>query len=109
MSLNDIHVYFLIFLMSSLSLLSLGCLIYVYNKTYWLYLCSNLSPLILFPFTVQSFLFQVIGKDTNVMLVTLAAKCLAALAKGLRKKFTTYGSSVMIVPSVQLCYLVFSI
>ncbi|NXT12712.1 CKAP5 protein, partial [Prunella fulvescens] len=29
----------------------------------------------------------VVGKDTNVMLVALAAKCLAGLATGLRKKF----------------------
>ncbi|XP_053491174.1 cytoskeleton-associated protein 5 [Ictalurus furcatus] len=33
---------------------------------------------------------KVIGKDTNVMLVTLAAKCVAGLAVGLRKKFGTY-------------------
>ncbi|KAF7647512.1 hypothetical protein LDENG_00171230 [Lucifuga dentata] len=33
---------------------------------------------------------KVIGKDSNVMLVALAAKCLAGLASGLRKKFGTY-------------------
>ena len=38
--------------------------------------------------------FQVIGKDANVMLVTLAAKCLAGLAAGLRKKFGTYAGHV---------------
>lgn len=33
---------------------------------------------------------QVISKDTNVMLVTLAAKCVTGLANGLRKKFSPY-------------------
>uniref|UniRef100_A0A673H3B6 Cytoskeleton-associated protein 5-like n=1 Tax=Sinocyclocheilus rhinocerous TaxID=307959 RepID=A0A673H3B6_9TELE len=33
---------------------------------------------------------KVIGKDANVMLVAMAAKCLAGLATGLRKKFGTY-------------------
>ncbi|KAF4083545.1 hypothetical protein AMELA_G00143190 [Ameiurus melas] len=33
---------------------------------------------------------KVIGKDTNVMLVTLAAKCVTGLAVGLRKKFGSY-------------------
>uniref|UniRef100_A0A672HBA9 Cytoskeleton associated protein 5 n=1 Tax=Salarias fasciatus TaxID=181472 RepID=A0A672HBA9_SALFA len=37
---------------------------------------------------------KVVGKDTNVMLVSLAAKCLAALAAGLRKKFGTYAGQV---------------
>lgn len=37
---------------------------------------------------------QVVGKDTNVMLVSLAAKCLAGLASGLRKKFGTYAGQV---------------
>uniref|UniRef100_A0A8C9SES7 Cytoskeleton associated protein 5 n=2 Tax=Scleropages formosus TaxID=113540 RepID=A0A8C9SES7_SCLFO len=41
---------------------------------------------------------KVIGKDANVMLVTLAAKCLAGLASGLRKKFGTYASHV--VPTI---------
>nr|XP_015194853.1 PREDICTED: cytoskeleton-associated protein 5 isoform X1 [Lepisosteus oculatus]XP_015194854.1 PREDICTED: cytoskeleton-associated protein 5 isoform X1 [Lepisosteus oculatus]XP_015194855.1 PREDICTED: cytoskeleton-associated protein 5 isoform X1 [Lepisosteus oculatus] len=41
---------------------------------------------------------KVIGKDTNVMLVALAAKCLAALASGLRKKFGTYAGHV--VPTI---------
>lgn len=39
-------------------------------------------------------MFQVVGKDTNVMLVSVAAKCLAALANGLRKKFGTYAGQV---------------
>lgn len=34
------------------------------------------------------------GKDANVMLVSLAAKCLAGLATGLRKKFGTYAGQV---------------
>lgn len=38
--------------------------------------------------------FQVVGKDANVMLVSMAAKCLAALASGLRKKFGTYAGHV---------------
>ncbi|XP_061578150.1 cytoskeleton-associated protein 5 isoform X3 [Cololabis saira] len=41
---------------------------------------------------------KVVGKDANVMLVTLAAKCLAALASGLRKKFGTYAGQV--VPTI---------
>lgn len=38
---------------------------------------------------------KVIGKDSNVMLVSLAAKCLSCLAAGLRKKFHTYAPHVM--------------
>lgn len=38
--------------------------------------------------------FQVVGKDANVMLVSMAAKCLAGLASGLRKKFGTYAGLV---------------
>ncbi|XP_056137708.1 cytoskeleton-associated protein 5 isoform X4 [Lampris incognitus] len=41
---------------------------------------------------------KVVGKDANVMLVTLAAKCLAGLASGLRKKFGTYAGHV--VPTI---------
>ncbi|XP_053741131.1 cytoskeleton-associated protein 5 isoform X3 [Synchiropus splendidus] len=41
---------------------------------------------------------KVVGKDTNVMLVTLAAKCLAALASGLRKKFGSH--AVQVVPTI---------
>uniref|UniRef100_A0A4W5PU87 Cytoskeleton associated protein 5 n=1 Tax=Hucho hucho TaxID=62062 RepID=A0A4W5PU87_9TELE len=41
---------------------------------------------------------KVIGKDANVMLVTLAAKCVAGLAAGLRKKFGTYAGHV--VPTI---------
>lgn len=33
---------------------------------------------------------KVISKDTNVMLVTIAAKCLAGLAKGIRRKFQPF-------------------
>ncbi|KAM4722678.1 cytoskeleton-associated protein 5 isoform 2-T4 [Rhinophrynus dorsalis] len=40
----------------------------------------------------------VVGKDTNVMLVALAAKCLAGLAAGLRKKFGSYAGHV--VPTI---------
>ncbi|KAL7992320.1 hypothetical protein Chor_016576 [Crotalus horridus] len=42
--------------------------------------------------------FSVIGKDTNVMLVALAAKSLAGLATGLRKKFGQYAGHV--VPTI---------
>ncbi|XP_044126163.1 cytoskeleton-associated protein 5 isoform X1 [Bufo gargarizans] len=41
---------------------------------------------------------KVIGKDTNVLLVALAAKCVAALASGLRKKFGTYAGQI--VPTI---------
>ncbi|MCJ8738053.1 hypothetical protein PDJAM_G00031060 [Pangasius djambal] len=41
---------------------------------------------------------KVIGKDTNVMLVMLAAKCVAGLAAGLRKKFGTYAGHL--VPTI---------
>ncbi|XP_065610988.1 cytoskeleton-associated protein 5 [Cyrtonyx montezumae] len=41
---------------------------------------------------------KVVGKDTNVMLVALAAKCLAGLAYGLRKKFGQYAGHV--VPTI---------
>jgi len=46
--------------------------------------------------TLECFVFslQVVGKDTNVMLVALAAKCLAGLAAGLRKKFGQYAGHV---------------
>ncbi|CAB3384794.1 Hypothetical predicted protein [Cloeon dipterum] len=36
---------------------------------------------------------KIINKDSNVMIVALAGKCLAALANGLKKKFQTYASS----------------
>lgn len=39
-------------------------------------------------------LLQVVGKDANVMLVSVAAKCLSGLASGLRKKFGTYAGQV---------------
>ncbi|KAK6191581.1 hypothetical protein SNE40_003232 [Patella caerulea] len=38
---------------------------------------------------------KVIAKDTNVMLVALAGKCLAGIAKGLRKKFAPYAANSM--------------
>lgn len=38
---------------------------------------------------------QVIGKDTNVMLVALGAQCLSGLAKGLRQKFHPYAASCL--------------
>ncbi|XP_062405946.1 cytoskeleton-associated protein 5-like isoform X3 [Sardina pilchardus] len=41
---------------------------------------------------------KVVGKDSNVMLVTLAAKCIAGLATGLRTKFGTYAGHV--VPTI---------
>ncbi|XP_069479300.1 cytoskeleton-associated protein 5 isoform X2 [Ambystoma mexicanum] len=41
---------------------------------------------------------KVVGKDTNVLLVALAAKCLTALATGLRKKFGTHATHV--VPTI---------
>ncbi|KAM8940030.1 cytoskeleton-associated protein 5 isoform 2-T2 [Pelodytes ibericus] len=41
---------------------------------------------------------KVVGKDTNVMLVALAAKCLACLATGLRKKFGSCAG--LVVPTI---------
>ncbi|XP_058500343.1 cytoskeleton-associated protein 5 isoform X2 [Solea solea] len=41
---------------------------------------------------------KVLGKDANVMLVSMSAKCLAALASGLRKKFGPYAGQV--VPTI---------
>ncbi|XP_065221041.1 protein mini spindles isoform X2 [Planococcus citri] len=38
---------------------------------------------------------KVITKDTNVILVGIAAKCMAMLAKGLKKKFTPYASNCL--------------
>ncbi|XP_059928012.1 cytoskeleton-associated protein 5-like isoform X2 [Gadus macrocephalus] len=38
---------------------------------------------------------KVIAKDANVMLVSLAAKCLAGIATGLRKKFGAYAGLVV--------------
>ncbi|XP_051885307.1 cytoskeleton-associated protein 5 isoform X2 [Pristis pectinata] len=38
---------------------------------------------------------KVIGKDSNVLLVALGAKCLAGLAAGLRKKFQSYAAHVV--------------
>ncbi|KAL2089066.1 hypothetical protein ACEWY4_015965 [Coilia grayii] len=43
-------------------------------------------------------LTKVVGKDTNVILVTQAAKCIAGLATGLRAKFGTYAGHV--VPTI---------
>ncbi|GFO33537.1 cytoskeleton-associated protein 5 [Plakobranchus ocellatus] len=40
-------------------------------------------------------LLTVISKDTNVMLVALAGKTLAGIAKGLRKKFQPYASATV--------------
>ena len=39
---------------------------------------------------------QVVAKDTNVMLVALAGKAVADLAKGLRKNFYPYSSVVSV-------------
>ncbi|KAL8599784.1 hypothetical protein ACOMHN_052297 [Nucella lapillus] len=47
--------------------------------------------------TLISAVMKVIAKDSNVMLVALAANCLTALAKGLRKNFTTYGPNCISV------------
>lgn len=48
-------------------------------------------------------MLQVVGKDANVMLVTLAAKCLTGLATGLRKKFGTYATLVSVINDVNMC------
>jgi hypothetical protein len=36
---------------------------------------------------------QIISKDTNVMVVAVAGKCLAGLANGLKKRFQLYASA----------------
>lgn len=36
------------------------------------------------------FLFQIIQKDSNVVVIALAGKCLAGLANGLKKRFQQY-------------------
>lgn len=36
------------------------------------------------------FFLQIIGKDTNVMIVALAGQCIAGLANGLKKKFSVF-------------------
>lgn len=38
---------------------------------------------------------KIISKDTNVLVVTLAAKCLASLALGLKKRFQPYASACL--------------
>ena len=50
--------------------------------------CSSAT---FFPF---SSLLQIISKDANVVVVTLAAKCVGLLATGLRKKFSQYAPLV---------------
>lgn len=39
--------------------------------------------------------FQVISKDSNVVVVALAGKCLTGLANGLKKRFTNYATSCL--------------
>lgn len=36
------------------------------------------------------FQLQVVAKDTNILLVVIAIKCIGGIAKGLRKKFQPY-------------------
>lgn len=36
------------------------------------------------------FVFQIIGKDTNVMIIALAGQCMAGIARGLKKKFSVF-------------------
>lgn len=38
---------------------------------------------------------QVISKDTNVLVVTLAGKCLTGLAIGLKKRFQPYATACL--------------
>lgn len=41
------------------------------------------------------FFFQIITKDSNVVIVGIAAKCMALLANGLKKQFEIYASTCM--------------
>ena len=52
--------------------------------------------MLLLLYVIVCFFFfpQIISKDANVMVVTLAAKCVGLLATGLRKKFTQYSSMI---------------
>lgn len=43
-------------------------------------------------------LSQIIAKDTNVMVIAEAGKCLAGLANGLKKKFSPY--ALACVPTI---------
>ena len=45
---------------------------------------------------------QVIAKDSNVMLVALAVKCVSGLASGLRNKFSSYTGHVSIHTTTRL-------
>ena len=38
---------------------------------------------------------QTLTKDSNVVVVALAGKCITGLANGLRKKFTPYSSAII--------------
>ena len=43
---------------------------------------------------VFCFAMQTIAKDTNVMIVAIAGKCMAGIANGIRKKFSPYAAAV---------------
>jgi hypothetical protein len=43
---------------------------------------------------MKSFFLKVISKDSNIPVVLVAAKCLTALAKGLRKAFKSHAVGV---------------
>lgn len=45
--------------------------------------------------TCYSLVFQAITKDSNVIVVALAGKCVAGLATGLRTKFAPYATSIV--------------
>ena len=46
-------------------------------------------------FSLFALSYQVISKDSNVVVVALAGNIVTGLAKGLRKKFTTYATFIM--------------
>lgn len=54
---------------------------------YYYYIIINILNIILFIFKYYK---QIISKDTNVLVVALAGKCLAGLATGLKKRFQPY-------------------
>ena len=45
-------------------------------------------------FLALPMIFKVVAKDSNVILVGIATKCLTGIARGLRKKFSPFALNV---------------